>query len=1182
MTQIIDSNPKPITVEAFRFVHLKSPNLYTGKHDTANFIQHPDPTRSAILQNQISNSGTAVASAFTPYSSLAEIRQLNSDLYSFIFWLKDNRGRLEPVSLAEQMTNLSPLAEQQRLDVWENLFYQTQTDSTPVLVEGLVRLLQADHFLNYYTGVVATADGNENFPIVELQKAAKASIMIPQELFDTPQALPQQSATGLDMQSKTILSDQLEVAIKSHQVALRTVAVEEIRAAENKYSHEYQEDYQAALEAYEASLSSSSTTDGTESTTSNTTSDASTVDEPGTSNSTTDVTPFTFSPANTWDDAYLQNHISSDSLRLFQHIKTNEHRHIADTRTVMEQSIGALNSQKYRLLKKNSSKTLIHNGVRIPLRNRPLNNAYVFKAVPVEGRTDHYSLYVTQYFEKSATKVTKIDATLSTANGVYNASTQTPVFETNQYVTLQLFPDGILLPEGASNFSVTGTFETEDAAFNNQFNYQNVAANKSSAHSSRVGNVLGQSIPVPNIFGVMGVKVAEFKKVNQTLCCYTEGEVSHIENILAREYKERETRDLIRSELTTEETREREAEKLSDTSTTERHEMQSEISLVLEEDKSNNASASASAGGSYSFGTGSVNFSANGSLNTSSSSSSSSNFSESEAYAKEVTQRAMKRLVEKTTYKRTSKMIREFEEKNKHGFDNREGDKHVTGVYRWVDKIYRNDLVNYGKRLMYEFTLPEPAKNYKHLLMKNIEKDQVDACTTVVLTEPLSPTDKGINRYFDITEHNFDDLVAYYGLDIEEYRPRFIKIGRSFSENFYQTGAKADDGPLHSAKDFDLELPDDYECIAFDCRLKAVRHGKNEAIRGHLLVGNHSYYFTDENVRAFTRYSNAFSPVEKYLPIALAGEDIGTFAMTITAICEIKSDAFDEFRAQFFAAMWASYKEMKQAYEDAVYETCLRKQQDAAANQDKDQPNYSMPSAMARAVEKREIKRLIIEQIMRRYYSTLGNANFPIGFDYYQPDPCNNTLNLMAGTTFYKNQLKYIRFLEEAFEWEIMAYTFLPYYWADENDWGELLSIEANADHVFLAFLKAGMVDVTLPVKPGLEKSVAFLLETGLLWRGDGFVLSGQDDLYPAIEENLQIEVDAQGNEIEYDNAGNPIPKIEATWETRIPSTLTIVQDYSNPLADEGLPCFCEKDKTKAIGFSPLGEYNILKGKTTV
>ena len=156
----------------------------------------------------------------------------------------------------------------------------------------------------------------------------------------------------------------------------------------------------------------------------------------------------------------------------------------------------------------------------------------------------------------------------------------------------------------------------------------------------------------------------------------------------------------------------------------------------------------------------------------------------------------------------------------------------------------------------------------------------------------------------------------------------------------------------------------------------------------------------------------------------------------------------------------------------------------------------------------------------------------------------------------------------------------LFYYWADEKEWGDLLSLDAGADAIFLAFLQSGVADVVLPVKPGLEKSVAFLLETGVLWNGDGFLVDGQDDLYPAIEENLQIEVDAYGNEIRYDAAGNPIPVVEATWETRVPTTLNIVQEYNNPLAAEGLPCFCNEQGENVIGIAAEGQYNILQGKT--
>lgn len=58
--------------------------------------------------------------------------------------------------------------------------------------------------------------------------------------------------------------------------------------------------------------------------------------------------------------------------------------------------------------------------------------------------------------------------------------------------------------------------------------------------------------------------------------------------------------------------------------------------------------------------------------------------------AKEITERALDRIVQKVKEERISKVIEEYSEENAHGFDNRKGDEHVTGVYRWVDKIYKN------------------------------------------------------------------------------------------------------------------------------------------------------------------------------------------------------------------------------------------------------------------------------------------------------------------------------------------------------------------------------------------------------------------------------------------------------------------------------------------------------------
>src|SRR5690606_21213914 len=118
---------------------------------------------------------------------------------------------------------------------------------------------------------------------------------------------------------------------------------------------------------------------------------------------------------------------------------------------------------------------------------------------------------------------------------------------------------------------------------------------------------------------------------------------------------------------------------------------------------------------------------ANMAANFSSGGSSSLSYTESKQYAEDITVKALDRIVQKASQKRTSKIIKEFEETIKHGYDNRNGEQHVTGVYRWIDIIYKNNLVNYGKRMLVEFMVPEPAEFFKRVLnYKTVREAEVN------------------------------------------------------------------------------------------------------------------------------------------------------------------------------------------------------------------------------------------------------------------------------------------------------------------------------------------------------------------------------------------------------------------------------------------------------------------------
>lgn len=279
--------------------------------------------------------------------------------------------------------------------------------------------------------------------------------------------------------------------------------------------------------------------------------------------------------------------------------------------------------------------------------------------------------------------------------------------------------------------------------------------------------------------GVNNLGIADFRRVEQEVCCYVPGEVSHIENILAREYKERHTRNLVRTDISTEITQEVETEKLSDVTTASRNEVTTEIASVLNENQSSNYGGSLGVSSEI-FG---AQINANAFANFANAQSSTLSNQNAQLYAQEVTKRAVERILQRTTEKRTSRVIKEFEENNKHGFDNRNGDQHVTGIYRWVDIIYTNRLVNYGKRLMFEFLVPEPATFFKRIQALTPPPPSTGGPLPIPPVKPITLVEQEVLSFRDITRDNYADLGAVYGVLIPQPPSAQVSVAQSFSPN---------------------------------------------------------------------------------------------------------------------------------------------------------------------------------------------------------------------------------------------------------------------------------------------------------------------------------------------------------------------------------------------------------------
>jgi hypothetical protein len=111
------------------------------------------------------------------------------------------------------------------------------------------------------------------------------------------------------------------------------------------------------------------------------------------------------------------------------------------------------------------------------------------------------------------------------------------------------------------------------------------------------------------------------------------------------------------------------------------------------------------------------------------------------------------------------------------------------------------------------------------------------------------------------------------------------------------------------------------------------------------------------------------------------------------------------------------------------------------------------------------------------------------------------------------DQEAFLRFFEQAFEWEHMMYLFYPYYWSRRTNWYDQ-ALADNPDPLFAEFLKAGAARVVIPVRPQLEGDLRYFLMTGQIWGVGGAMPEITDIDYLPITEEIRDREEAPGAEL--------------------------------------------------------------------
>lgn len=632
------------------------------------------------------------------------------------------------------------------------------------------------------------------------------------------------------------------------------------------------------------------------------------------------------------------------------------------------------------------------------------------------------------------------------------------------------------------------------------------------------------------------------KVVKQALEKYRPGEVAHIENVMAHESKSREHRRLHQVE--TGETFESEhlEESQHDLQSAERFELQSETSRSIKSETLFNAGVEVSGG----FGPVKVSSFAK----FASGNSATEATKNASKFAKETIERSVAKVLDKVRQERTVKTLDLIEEKNTHGFNNETGE-HSSAIFCWVDKYYRTRVVDYGKRLFYEFVVPEPAAYFLHAMRRNYMRN--------VLPEKPKPPVYAIQNGqpvplepHTVTEWNYRHYLAQYNVTGVAPPPADeAVITRGVTKEIPASVSSA----KFSYTVNDIKIPAGYEAfsgeITFDTDTVPLANitigsGIQEFIPlgyGKMVIYNPppqasaTAFYQDHHFICFFKLRKETD----ILPVTVKGyTQSGTHRFSIRILCKLSKEAYAKWQLNTYAAIMNAYQRQLMDYEEKLAELDIQNTLQIKG----DNPEIN------RQTERLELKKACIKLFEREGFDFVSNSNGVLDPPSGVPEPESfpgldpNSVGTVS---------KRIRFLEEAFDWKNMSYELYPYFWGRKKNWLDNFAI-SNPDPVFEQFLKAGSAKVLIPVRPAYTAAVLYYQLTGDIPATDevpnlqesSFADAAKIQLYNDYINDMKDVVE---DDIEKETTFKQSEEGE-WWRVKVPTNLVWLQNDEQKLPD--------------------------------
>lgn len=672
------------------------------------------------------------------------------------------------------------------------------------------------------------------------------------------------------------------------------------------------------------------------------------------------------------------------------------------------------------------------------------------------------------------------------------------------------------------------------------------------------------------------IGIGDLKVVKQWLVAYLPGEISHIENVLKGEIKDRTHRRLEKTEESFSFSSSRKEETQNDTQTTERYELKREVENIIKTDLNVGANANVM----YDYKGGNYTVVANVGANFSYKRDVTDQSKLSEGFSREILAKAMERVEKNTAESRSVTKLFETEETNKHGFDNRQGTGHVTGIYRWLDKKYKAQLFNYGKRMMFEFVIPEPAAFFVESRLRAFES------TLEIPQPPKVPQLKSVTLNFTATAIDSTMFQRYRQIyDLAEFK--FPEENKNVDFIDLATGDN-----LFKQRDIGGSI---WFAKTYTCKLNAKDYILDKLIvtgymdffdRGEAAAQEQNTLEISVNGQRIVRVENenidnhwVWNPGNEYnvapglplgddIPVTIGSLDLNHYYLSLRGKLKLSNQAKLEWQTQVFNKIRAiEQQKVDKENQEALlqYNTQLATYRNRVAELKATTVNVLLQGqseAFNREIIRTELKKHCLTMLTKEFDSDdsddiLGkidavqgrsdNFNFP-KFQVEEEDGKLTTASFESGEledVIYpaividdaRKKGRFIQFLEQAFEWQQLAYIFYPYFWAQQPDWIAMMSRSDDADPNMTAFLQAGSVKVLLAVTPAYDDAVLHFLATREPWEGGPAPVIGDPLFIPLHEEMRKRQ----------DDLYNAVPEGDP-WTFVLPTSLVYLDDSGAPL----------------------------------